>query len=182
VCTPAALEALLPTLPDWGNVLVLLASTRRIPQLPDRLAALVRALAGAGCRRFRLQDLVKVLQRAARAAARDLMRSRAGTPVASRADEELTRPDDRLECYVESEGFEARCGRVRRRIEASGRQDARRNRLRVLEVCLPALRLGEWPSVREVSNLLFQAGVPVGHGTVGVSLREVKRFWMEEDR
>ncbi len=181
----AEVEALLPTLPDWPRLRVLLACTHRAPQLPARLTAFVAALGQAGCRCFRLIDLVEMLQQAARDTARELMRSRVGTPVAAHENQELAqglfRPDDDVSGYSCPGDFEERCELVRRRIESSCREDARRNRLRVFEGCLSALRQGFWPSVREVADLLNQAGAPVGRGSVGEHLRILKGFWEKEE-
>jgi hypothetical protein len=185
VLVPAVeLGALMPTLPGWAGLRILLASTRRATALPARLAAFVLALGRGRCQRFRLLDLVELLQQAARETARELMRSRAGTPVAARAGQELpgtlSRPEDAVDGYFLAGDFEELCRRVCRRIEASSRGDARRNRLRVFEACLPALRQGEWPSVRDVVERLAQDGAPVARGSVGDHLRFVKAFWEEE--
>jgi hypothetical protein len=181
----AELKALLPTLPDWPRLRVLLACTRRIPRLPAHLTAFVGALGQAGCRRFRLMDLVELMQQTARDAARELMRSRVGTPVGAYEGQELaqrlSRPDDDMGGYSSAGDFKECCQRIRRRIESSCRDDARRNRLRGFEACLPALRQGYWPSVREVVNLLSQTGTPVARGSVGDHLRIVKGFWEEEE-
>ena len=50
--TATELAALLPTLPDWSRLRVLLACTRRTPPLPDRLRKFILALGQAGCRQL----------------------------------------------------------------------------------------------------------------------------------
>jgi len=179
------LDAMLPRLSDWIGLRILLACTRRSTRLPARLTAFVQALGQVGCQRFRLMDLVELVQQAARDTARELMRSRVGTPVGAFEGQELaqglSRPDDGLSGYSNTGDFEERCRRVRRRIELPGREDARRNRLQVFEACLPALRQGFWPSVREVVDWLGQAGAAIARGSVGDHLRILKGFWEEEE-
>jgi hypothetical protein len=173
----------LPTLLDWNGLRILLACLRRTPALPSRLTAFIQSMGQAGCQRFRLMDLVEGLQQAARATARELMRSRAGTPVGAREGQEfvqvISRPGDAVGDYSSAGDFQERCRRVTQAAESSCREDARRNRLQVFQVCLPALRQGYWPSVREVVALLDQADAPIAHGSVGDHLRILKSLWEE---